>query len=315
MKDKPLPAEELKKTALSLGADKVGIARSGPVENSERFHDWLESGYAAGMDYMKRLDKERLDPAVLMPNAKSIAVIGVNYFSEDEPGSHEKRQYKVARYAHGEDYHDVLRRILKKLHGMIKENYGKDIEGRICVDSAPFMDIYWARKAGLGWQGKHTGLVSREFGNYLLIGSLILSAEVDSYDRPHDNHCGTCTRCIEACPTAAPVEPYVLDASKCISYWTIEAKEDDIPDTIARNLNGYVFGCDICISACPFNRFARPGRTPEFEKHERIDSIESGEVVDFDETEFKRLFKVSPILRAGLTGLKRNIKAAGRRRK
>jgi len=304
-----ISASDIKEAALALGADTVGIAPSEPVENPERFTDWLNNGYAGEMDYMKRNLEKRFNPAELMPGAKSIIVIGINYFSDTEFTGNESNKYKVAMYAHGEDYHNALRRLLKKLLGKIRDEYNSDIEGRICIDTVPFMDIYWAQRAGIGWQGKHTGLVSRQFGNYLLIGSLILNIKIDSYDNPHKNHCGTCRRCLDSCPAGALVKPYIMDASRCISYWTIESKRDTIPENISSSMKGWVFGCDICLSACPFNRFRKSGSTVEFRKSGNINLIETGEILNLTEVEFKSNFKDSPILRPGLSGIKRNIKA------
>ncbi len=310
-----ISASDLKEMALSLGADTVGLARAKPVENPERFDAWLDKGYAGDMDYLGLHLKERLNPEVLLPGAKSIIVIGVNYFPAKVETPPKNPKYRVAQYARGEDYHRVLRRILKKLRSKIKRKYSNEIEGRICVDTAPFMDIHWAQRAGLGWQGKHTGLVSRKFGNHLLIGSLVITAVVDSYDSPHPDHCGTCTRCLEACPTDAFPSPYVMDATRCISYWTIESKQETIPETIGRALNGFVFGCDICTSACPFNRFSKPGRNPALRRSDKIELIESGGVVKMSEDEFKMAFSDSPILRPGLNGIKRNISAIDRYRR
>jgi len=302
-----LKAAFIKETARELGADLVGLAAAAPVEHQERLLAWLADGCAGDMRYMGKNIERRLDPGQLLPGARSIIVIAVNYGS-DEP-SRRNRPFRVARYARGEDYHDYLRSMLERFRGRLR-TVDSSLRGRICVDTAPFMDKYWAHRAGLGWPGKHTNLVSRTFGNWLLIGSLIIDRTVDKYDRPHPDHCGTCTACIEACPTGAIERPYRLNAVKCISYWTIETKADQIPDHIAREMNRFVFGCDICLAVCPFNRFARPSRHEVFRRLKIIDRLEDGRVDDLSDEASAAELAASPLNRPGLAGLKRNIAAA-----
>jgi len=303
-----LAADHIKELAHSLGASVVGIVPSGPVKRENEFIEWLNRGYAADMDYLKRYQNQRFDPEKLLPGAKAIIVIGVNYFNPDEPDS-AKNPYKVARFAWGEDYHRILRKMLKRIRNRLAENVA-GLKGRICVDTAPFMDKYWAEQAGIGWQGKHTNLISRKFGNWLSLGSLIINAKVDEYDNPHKDYCGTCTRCLEACPTGALVEPYVLDANLCISYWTVESKDEKIPDNIADKLNNYVFGCDICLAVCPYNRGQRPTNSPELKRSADVDRIESGEAAEYSEEEFRRKYSRSMLNRRGVFGIKRNLKAS-----
>ncbi len=306
-----LKADQIKTAALALGADIVGIAPAGPVANKEKFLDWLSRGYAADMDYLAKYQEERFDPEKLLPGAKAVISVGLNYYQDDKSPLKEPRKYKVARYAWGEDYHHVIRKLLEKLRsGLIAETPG--LKGRICVDTAPFMDKYWAREAGLGWQGKHTNLVSKQFGSWLLLGSLVINAEVDNYDTPHRDLCGECNSCISACPTGAIVEPYVLDANKCISYWTIESRAESIPEDIARKLDGMIFGCDICIRVCPFNRRQIPTRTEAFFRKDELVQIENGQVIEYPDEVFENGFRHSAFTRAGLKGLKRNIATASK---
>ena len=303
-----LSAELIKLAALELGADLVGIAPVGPVESRARFLDWLEKGYAGEMQYMTRNVENRLDPTRLLPGARSVIVVGYNYFpTEDDRGSN-KRFFKVARYARGDDYHDIIGRMLERLQTVLRETEPK-LNGRVCVDTAAFMDKYWAQRAGLGWQGKHTVLVSRRFGSWLLLGSLVIDDEVDRYDNPHRDYCGKCTACLEACPHNAFPNEYVLDATHCTSYWTIESKAAIIPERIGKNMKRWVFGCDICLEACPFNRFQKPHKTPAFTRHVNLDAVESGNIAQISEKEFAAQFKSSPLKRPKLNRLIRNINA------
>ena len=235
-------------------------------------------------------------------------MIGVNYCQEPEKSETQTPPYRVARYAVGEDYHRVLRRRLKRLRTRLRQN-NPDLAGRICVDTAPFMDKYWANRAGLGWQGKHTNLVSREFGSWLVIGSLVIDHAVDTYDRPHPDHCGVCRRCLDICPTGAFPEPYRLDAVRCISYWTIESRQDHIPDDIASAMDDEVFGCDRCLTVCPFNRFSKPGKETAFRHTDAIQLVESGEVLGLTEQEFDEKLSGTMLTRSRLSGIKRNITA------
>ncbi len=303
-----LSSDEIKSMALELGADEVGITYAAPVKTADRYLKWLRKDYAADMDYLKRNVDLRLDPTKLLPGARSIVVIGLNYYPTDDHISTAETTYKVARYAWGEDYHTVIRRILKKLRGRLKTKFPK-LSGRICVDSAPFMDKYWAEQASLGWQGKHSNLVSKNFGSWLLIGSLVLDADCDNYEKPHSNHCGRCTACIEACPTGAIVEPYLVDARKCISYWTIESKAPTLPDFIKANLNNYLFGCDICLEVCPFNKFQKPANENLFKRTEIVSIMESGAIDNISDDRITKLCALSAINRASPDSLKRNIKS------
>ncbi len=302
-----LSSNKIKQVAENLGAAAVGIAPAGPVNRKDQFMEWLNRGYHADMDYLRKYRDQRFDPRNLLPGAESIIVVGVNYYNEP-PKNQSPPLFKVARFAWGEDYHRILRKLLKKLRRtLIDEN--ASLQGRICVDTAPFMDKYWAEQAGIGWQGKHTNLISRKFGNWLSLGSLIIDAEVDKYDNPHKDYCGTCTRCLEACPTSALPEPYVLDANLCIGYWTVETREEKIPEKISEKLNDYIFGCDICLSACPYNRGQRPTEIEELRRTEKVAEIESGSAASLDDAGFDSQYSRTMFNRRGLAGLKRTLKA------
>jgi epoxyqueuosine reductase len=305
----PIPAEVIKSLTEQCGVDTLGLVKTKTVHGQNKFRSWLEQGYAGEMTYLSRNLEKRFDSEKLFPGAKSIIVVGLNYF----PGNHDKAKqegpYKVARYAWGEDYHNVLRRKLERLRKELTAQY-PEIRGKICVDTAPFMDKFWAQRAGLGWQGKHTNLVSRRFGSWLLIGSLIINFEIDRYDKPETDHCGRCTACLEVCPTGALTAPYQIDATRCISYWTIESKAKEIPEDISKNMNGYIFGCDICIEVCPFNRFQKPLREKELRRRDNTGLLESARVKNLSNERFKEMYSDSPIERPGLDGIRRNIRAA-----
>jgi epoxyqueuosine reductase len=296
---------------MELGADAVGIAPASPVQNGERFLSWLEKGYAGEITYLFRNKDKRLNPAKLVPGARSIIVVGLNYFPNTDDFKKKAAPHKVAKYAWGEDYHYTLRHLLEFLRTRLKSVRG-DLRGRIAVDTAPHMDKYWAQKAGLGWQGKHTILVSRRFGSWMLIGGLIINIPVDRYDDEHKNRCGRCTACLDACPTSAFPRPYELNATRCLSYWTIESKKARIPAHVKEDMHNWAFGCDICLGACPFNKFQRPAANPSLRRRDEIALIENGSAAGLSEEEFERLFVRNPIGRAGLHRIRRNINATSR---
>ena len=299
-----LSAEKVKAWAKELGADEVGVTRAHPVAAKELFLAWLASGYGADMDYLHRYQEQRFDPDQLLPGARSILVLGMNYFPKTPPNG----SLHVAKYAWGEDYHRVLRRILKQLRARLRQGY-PGLSGRICVDTAPFPDKYWAMQAGLGWQGKHTNLVSRRFGSWLVLGSLVIDELLDIYDAPHLDFCGSCQACLDACPTSAFPQAYQLDARRCISYWTIESKAPEIPETIRANLNDWVFGCDICLDVCPWNKFESHHSHPAFTRTQAVTRLEGGTIADVTTETFDTVFGTSPLSRPGREGLIRNTNA------
>jgi epoxyqueuosine reductase len=302
-------AYEIKDIATNLGIDTVGITRAEPVKDVNRFISRMNKSYLTNMDYLAKYQSERLNPKLLIENAQSIISVGLNYRPSDKDMEKKKIPYKVAKYAWNNDYHDILREILKKLRNHLTK-IEPSLKGKICVDTAPFMDTYWAEQAGLGWRGKHSVLVSKKYGCYLNIGALIIDKSFDNYDKPHSNHCGKCIACINACPTQALIAPYELDAFKCISYWTIESKAKNIPDEIRRNLQNWVFGCDICIDVCPFNRFNKKSNDRIISRRDDIAMIETGEIKNISLEKFNRMFSKSSFMRPGFDGIGRNITAA-----
>ena len=301
----------IKEATGRLGFDATGVVRAAGVDARQQFLDWLASGYAGDMDYLARHARERFDPEALLPGARSIICVGLNYRPTESDLARAESPYKVSTYAWGEDYHRVLRRQLRRLRTLLRRE-DPDLEGRICVDTAPFMDKYWAQKAGLGWQGKHTNLVSRDFGSWLLLGSMVITSEVDRYDDPHADFCGSCTACLDACPTAAFPAPYVLDATRCISYWTIETKAEVIPEQIAPHLSHWVFGCDICLNVCPWNKFEKPRTHPDLVRRDEVALLESGRVRALSPEEFGAACAASALSRPGHRGIARNLEALER---
>ena len=262
---------------------------------------WLSRGFHGKMKYMEYHFDKRLDPVKLVPGAKSVVSLLYNYFpDEDQKNS----DYKISRYAYGRDYHVVIKKKLVDLLNHITEEVGT-IQGRIFVDSAPVMERQWAAKSGLGWLGKNTLLINKKQGSYFFIAEMILDLELN-YDGPIKDFCGTCTRCLDACPTDAIIDPYILDASKCISYVTIELK-DSIPEEFIGKYEKWIFGCDICQEVCPWNRFSKPHKESDFKKSQGVGKIVDEGWVEFTEEVFNQIFKDSPIKRTKFKGLRRNI--------
>ncbi len=299
---------EIKAIAAGLGFTSVGILQAGRLDDAEmRLKEWLSRGYHGNMAWMEREPEKRADPQILMPGCRSVVVCTINYYT---PHEHENSSSsgKVSRYAWGDDYHDVLRQKLTALVDAI-HSLQPEVTSKICVDTAPFMDKAWAARAGLGWIGKHTNLITREVGSWVFIGSVLLDIDLD-YDIPQiDDHCGTCTACIDACPTKAIVEPYVVDSNRCISYATIELREEQLPNEIAANLNGWIYGCDICQDVCPWNRFEVSSGEAAFEPRRSETSLDLDSLSRMDHHEYATRFRRSAIKRTKLTGLKRNAAA------
>jgi epoxyqueuosine reductase len=255
------------------------------------------------MSYMENHFDKRLDPRLLVDGAKSVISLGLNYYSEAQQSDPEAP--KISMYAYGEDYHSVIKAKLKTLLNSIQEEIG-DVHGRAFVDSAPVLDKAWAKKAGLGWVGKHSNLINQQNGSYFFLAELIVDAEL-AYDiAPQADHCGTCTRCIDACPTQAIIAPYVVDGSKCISYLTIELK-NEIPLEFAGKLDNWAFGCDVCQQVCPWNRFSTPHQEPAFNPSHDLLGMHKKDWEEITEDVFEKLFSKSAVKRTKLTGLKRNI--------
>lgn len=299
-------SEKLKALAIEAGFDKAGIARAEPLgEESSRLLEWLRRGYQAQMGWMEREPEKRVDPWMIFPEVRSLLVVALNYFTPHEHDGNDGG--KISRYAWGDDYHDVVREKLKHLLELIKAEV-PEAEGKICVDTAPVMDKAWAVRAGIGWQGKHTNIITPEFGSWFFIGEILLNLELKPDDDRLADHCGTCTACLDACPTGAIVEPYVVDSNKCISYGTIELRSDELPVEIADNLEGWLYGCDICQDVCPWNRFEEPSGEPRFEPRKGETSIAPDAILSLTPESYAERFRRSAIKRAKLGGLQRNAK-------
>jgi epoxyqueuosine reductase len=308
-----LQSDEIKAQARALGFEKVGIVPAVALTaEGDNLREWLVRNFHGRMDYMARAPEQRADPRLLLPSAKSVVAVALNYFRpekhQEDPG-----RGKISRYAWGDDYHDVLGDKLKLLLAWIKER-APEAEGKICVDSSPMMDKAWAVRAGFGWIGKHTNVITKEYGSWIFLGELVLSLELDydSYIEP--DHCGTCTACLEACPTGALIAPYQIDAQRCISYGTIELRDEKLPEPIESNLEGWIFGCDICQDVCPWSRFSKPTAEARFEPRPEIISPHLDQIADLTEAEFAARFRRNPVKRAKLAGLRRNARAAKNKR-
>lgn len=296
-------SKAIKSEALRLGFSSVGIARAEKLLDDEvRLNLWLQKGYHANMQYMENHFDKRLDPTKLQEGAKSIIVLTHNYFPKIALSS---EKYKIAKYAYGNDYHDVLKEKMQSLLLFIETQIGK-INARVFTDSAPILERSWAVKAGLGWQGKNTLLIQKGLGSFFFLSEIIVDIALD-YDKPFvADHCGSCTRCIDACPTKALLPNKILDANKCISYLTIENK-DEIPSQFKNQWEDWIFGCDICQDVCPWNHFSLPNHEDYFQPNQYLIEFKAHNWETLDDDIFERVFKKSPIRRAKLKGIKRNV--------
>ena len=293
----------IKKIAYELGFQFCGISKAEFLaEEAPRLEKWLKDSKHGKMSYMENHFDMRLDPRLLVPGAKSIVSLIYNYYPEQKQ---EEDSYKVSKYAYGTDYHFVLKEKLKLLLERIRTKIG-DVDGRVFVDSAPVMDKVWAKKSGLGWVGKHSNLIHPKKGSFFFIAELIIDLELEA-DGPIKDYCGTCTRCIDACPTDAIVQPYVVDGSKCISYLTIELKDEVIPSEFTDKMNDWIFGCDICQDVCPWNRFSSPHTEPLFSPTNLWLHYTKNDWKDLTDELFSNLFKNSAVKRTKKDGLMRNI--------
>jgi len=293
----------IKSEAKRLGFLSCGISKAGFLEQeAPRLENWLKNNSHGQMSYMENHFDKRLDPTLLVEDAKSVVSLLLNYYPEE---SQTQESFKISKYAYGQDYHFVIKEKLKEFLYSIQENIG-DVSGRAFVDSAPVLDKAWAAKSGLGWIGKNSNLITQKVGSFYFIAELILDLDLE-YDHAVTDHCGSCTACIDACPTQAIVAPHVVDGSKCISYYTIELKEN-IPYDMKGKFDEWMFGCDTCQDVCPWNRFSKSHSEPLFNPNPDLLSFTKKDWLEITEETFRTVFKNSPIKRTKFDGLKRNIK-------
>lgn len=293
----------IKTEAKRLGFLSCGISKAQFLEGeAPRLEKWLEKNMHGEMRYMENHFDKRLDPTKLVDDSKSVISLLLNYYPNQEQTT---SSYKLSKYAYGTDYHFVIKEKLKELLEFIKDNIG-EVSGRAFVDSAPVLDKVWAARSGLGWIGKHSNLLSQQVGSFYFIAELIVDLELE-YDTPTTDHCGTCTACIDACPTQAIVEPYVVDGSKCISYFTIELK-DNIPKEFKGQFDNWMFGCDVCQDVCPWNRFSKAHKEPLFNPHPELLSMTKKDWEEITIETFNKVFKKSAVKRTKYSGLTRSIK-------
>ncbi len=299
---KSRPSDRIKLLAKDLGFSFCGISKAQFLEDeAPKLEEWLNRHYQGKMSYLERNFDKRLDPTQLVPGAKSVISLVYNYYPKTDHTS--GKEIKIAKYAYGKDYHFVIKRKLKDLFEKIRDEFG-EVEGRVFVDSAPVHERAWASRSGLGWVGKNSLLLNREMGSFFFLAEIICDLELTA-DGPIKDYCGTCTVCQDACPTDAIPEPYVVDGSKCISYLTIELK-DEIPGEFKDRMEGWAFGCDICQDVCPWNRFSKPHNEAEFNP-QGWEKFQKKEWEEMTEEVFRKVFKKSAVKRTGFNGLKRNI--------
>ncbi|MEM1338497.1 MAG: tRNA epoxyqueuosine(34) reductase QueG [Bacteroidota bacterium] len=295
-------ADRIKTEALRLGFMSCGISKAEFLEEeAPRLENWLNQNMHGEMQWMENHFDKRLDPTKLMDGAKSVISVLLNYYPEQAQAAD---TYKIAKYAYGTDYHFVIKDKLKHLLHFIQEEIG-EVHGRAFVDSAPVLDRAWAAKSGLGWVGKNSNLLTKKAGSFYFIAELIVDMELE-YDTAITDHCGSCTKCLDACPTEAIVAPYVVDGSKCISYFTIELK-NEIPTEFEGKFGDWAFGCDVCQDVCPWNRSSKPHREPLFNPHPELLSMTKKDWEEITQDVFQKVFKRSAVKRTKFSGLQRNI--------
>jgi epoxyqueuosine reductase len=302
--NRPAYSELIKAEAQNLGFLFCGIAKAAFLEEeAPRLEAWLNKNMHGEMQYMENHFDKRLDPRLLVDGAKSVISLGLNYYTDNTQT--DLLAPKISKYAYGQDYHTVIKDKLKQLLQTINEKIG-EVGGRAFVDSAPVLDKAWAKKAGLGWIGKNTNLINQKTGSFFFLAELIVDIELEYDIEPTADHCGTCTRCIDACPTDAIVGPYVVDGSRCISYLTIELK-NEIPQEFKGKMDDWMFGCDICQDVCPWNKFSVIHNEPSFDPHPDLLHLNSNDLKEITEDVFQKVFKNSAVKRTKFAGLKRNI--------
>lgn len=295
----------IKSAAANLGFDYCGIARAARLdEDARRLESWLNTGMHGAMHYMEKYFDQRVDPTLLVPGAKSVITLLLNYY----PGEHQQPNTPhIAKYAYGKDYHEVIREKLNTMLAMLRQDIG-EINGRGFVDSAPVLERAWAQKSGLGWVGKNGNLINRQQGSFFFIATLIVDLPLEYDDMLAKDFCGTCTKCIDACPTEAILPGKVVNGSKCISYFTIELKDMMIPGEVQDKFDNWMFGCDVCQDVCPWNRFSKPTHEPAFTAIPEILNLSTNEWAAMTEENFRAIFKHSPLKRSKYKGIMRNVK-------
>ncbi|WKW47189.1 tRNA epoxyqueuosine(34) reductase QueG [Myroides sp. JBRI-B21084] len=302
MNNKEKYTQFIKQKAQELGFSYCGVSQATFLEEeAPRLESWLKNNMHGEMKYMENHFDKRLDPRLLVPGAKSVVSLLLNYFPAQQQNPN---AYKISKYAYGEDYHFIIKDKLKDLLHFINDEIGA-VDGRVFVDSAPVLDKAWAAKSGLGWVGKNNNLIRKSHGSFFFVAELIIDLEL-MYDTATTNHCGSCTACIDACPTQAIESPYVVNGSKCISYLTIELK-DAIPNEFAGKLDDWMYGCDVCQDVCPWNRFATPHNEPLFQPKPELINYNNQQWTDLTNELFNEIFKKSAVKRTKFSGLMRNV--------
>lgn len=301
-------SQQIKQKAFEIGFDKIGIV---PAEFSEtefdRLQNWLGKGFQAEMRWMEREPEKRINPKIYFPEAESVIAVALNYYTA-HTHENDSSKGKISRYAWGDDYHDIMREKLRELFDWIKTEI-PHATAKICADIQPVSDKMWAVKSGIGWMGKHSNVITGEFGSWVFLGEILIDVKLD-YDRyVEPDRCGSCTACLDACPTNAIVAPYMVDSNLCLSYATIESRAPEFPEHITENLNGWLYGCDICQDVCPWNRFQKPSEEPGFEPRTDNISPDLSEILSLTQEQYTEKFRGSAMKRAKLGGLKRNAAA------
>jgi len=293
----------IKTEALRLGFSDCGVAKAQFLEEeAPRLEQWLKNDYHGKMQYMENHFDKRLDPTKLVPGAKSVISLQYNYYPQEIQN---KNTYQISKYAYGEDYHHIIKNKLFELLNFIQENVGQ-VNARVFTDSAPVLERIWAKKSGLGWLGKHSLLITKQKGSFFFLAEIILDIELEYDQEFKTDHCGNCTKCIDSCPTKAILPNNTIDGSKCISYFTIELK-NELPTTMQGKFDDWMFGCDICQDVCPWNRFSKPHSEPKFTPHPDLLTMKKQDWQEITEDVFTKIFKKSAIKRTKFSGLKRNI--------
>lgn len=313
MTDKGIPIlpllerDKVRLEALHLGFSACGLASADAIDKhaGQHFKEWLNNGYQSNMTYMGNYMEKRLDPRLLVEGSRTIICVALNYYPAQQLN---EDQYQVAWYAYGKDYHDIVREKLSSLLQYIKEQLAPAANGRIFCDTAPVLERYWAWRSGLGWIGKNTQLILPHAGSCFFLGEIFLDIEANSYDTPLPNRCGSCTRCLGACPTKAIEAPFRLNSERCLSYLTIENRSD-IPPAMGKKMGNKIYGCDDCLKACPWNRFSTPCLTPELQPSPSFLQMQKEDWHTLTEEQYKTLFKGSAVKRVKYSGLIRNINA------